>query len=70
MTARTATVQTIELDEGEVACDMNFEFTDISADYDPMMYYDDNFVFTFNDVVLATSYAPWVDETGWQFGLL
>ena len=62
VTARSSAFQTIELDAGQVACDMNFEFTDISSEYDPMMYYDDNFVFTFNDVVLATSYAPWVDE--------
>ena len=35
------------------------------------MYYDDNFVFTFTDVVLATSHAPWVDDgTRWQLGLL
>jgi hypothetical protein len=61
LTARTEATQSLELDEGDIACDLDFEFTDISSDYDPVMYYDDNFVFAFNDVVLASSYAPWID---------
>jgi len=61
LTARTEVIQVIELEETQLACDLDFEFTDISSEYDPRMYYDDNFVFSFNDVVLASSYAPWVD---------
>ena len=62
LTARSEVFQTLSLEDGKLACDLDFEFTEISADYDPRMYYDDNFVFAFNEVVLASSYAPWVEE--------
>ena len=69
LTARVEAEFSIELESDRIGCDMDFEFTDIDADYDPMMYYDDNFVFTFNDVVLASSYAPWIDEFEEEDGL-
>ena len=69
LTARVEDEFSIELDSDRIGCDLDFEFTDIDADYDPMMYYDDNFVFAFNDVVLASSYAPWIEEFGEEDGL-
>ena len=69
LTARSESTVTIELDAGQIGCDLDFEFTDISSDYDPRMYYDDNFVFTFNDVVLASSYARWIPQFDDEDGL-
>ncbi|HCH64229.1 MAG TPA: hypothetical protein DFR83_15605, partial [Deltaproteobacteria bacterium] len=42
-------------------CGLEFDFLGISGGEGTEMYYDDNFFFTFDDVVLAGSYGPMVD---------
>lgn len=62
ITARVEQTATLELPEGVVVCDLSFDFQGISGGEGTPMEYDDNFWFTFDDVVLAGSYGPMVDQ--------
>lgn len=61
VTARVEQVESLNLGADTVLCDVNFDFQagDVEAQ---SMEYDDNFFFTFNDVILAASYAPIMDS--------
>ncbi len=61
ITARVEQQVELGLPEGAVVCGMAFDFQGISGGEGTPMVYDDNFFFTFNDVVLAASYGPMVD---------
>jgi len=64
MTARIEQVATVQLPDGGLACDMEFDFQGIDPSTEQIMEYDDNFVLTFNDVVLASNNAQVTDEFG------
>jgi hypothetical protein len=59
--ARLEQTDSLELPEDAVICDVVFDFEGINGGQGTPMVYDDNFLFTFNDIVLAGSYAPIVD---------
>ena len=60
LTARVEQTEGLGLGADQVVCDMDFAFAgDVGLEQD--IVYDDNFLFTFNDVVLAASYGPWVE---------
>jgi hypothetical protein len=67
--ARIEQVASLDLPEGGVICDLAFDFTGLDPSFEQEMEYDDNFLMTFNDVVLATSYAPLIDEFEEEDGL-
>jgi hypothetical protein len=62
ITARVEQNVELALPEGVVVCDLAFDFQAISGGEGTPMVYDDNFWFTFDDVVLAGSYGPMVDQ--------
>jgi len=62
ITARVEQFDSLELPEGVVVCDLAFDFQGITGGEGTPMVYDDNFWFTFDDVVLAGSYGPMVEE--------
>ncbi|MFN7146027.1 MAG: hypothetical protein ACK4YP_19795 [Myxococcota bacterium] len=59
VTARVEETAAIDLDAGLAICDVAFDFR--GPDGDQIMEYDDAFLLTFGDVVLAASYAPMVE---------
>lgn len=59
LTARTEDVVALDMPESVAICDVTFDFAD--PDSEQILRYDDNFLFTLDDVVLAASYAPMVD---------
>jgi len=61
VTAREEQLAALALPTGAVICDMAFDFAGVNGGEGTPMEYDDNFFFTFNDVVLAASYKPLVD---------
>ena len=61
-TARVGQHEQLELPEDGVICDMAFDFSGLVPGEVQVMVYDDHFFFTFNDIVLAASYGPAVDE--------
>ena len=69
VTARIEQVSSLELPEDAVVCDVVFDFEGLNGGSGTPMFYDDNFLFTFNDVVLAASYGPMVDEFTEEQGL-
>ena len=69
VTARREEVQSLELPEDAVICDVVFDFEGISGGTGTPMEYDDHFLFTFNDVVLAANYGPMVEEFSVDDGL-
>ena len=62
MTARIEQFATVELPEGGLACDMEFDFQGIDPSTEQIMQYDDHFVLAFNDVVLASNNKQIADE--------
>ena len=60
LTARVEETESLDL-EGLVVCDMDFAFAG-EAGLEQDIVYDDNFIFVFNGVVLASSYRPWIDQ--------
>jgi hypothetical protein len=60
--ARREQVDSLELPENAVICDVVFDFAGINGGQGTPMVYDDNFFFLFNGVVLASSYQPLVEE--------
>lgn len=61
VTARVEQSESLNLGDDTVLCDVNFDFQVGDVDSQAMQY-DDNFFFTFNDVILAASYAPIMDK--------
>ena len=61
-TARVEQTQALDLPDDAVICDMAFDFTGLLPGKVQTMVYDDHFFFTFNDIVLAASYGPVVEE--------
>lgn len=61
VTARVEQVESLDLGADTVVCDLDLDFQvgDLAGQ---SMRYDDNFFLTFNDVVLAASYAPLVGD--------
>lgn len=59
-TARVEQVETVDIGTGAVICDVTFDFR-VGGGEAQRMVYDDNFFLTFDDVVLAASYGPYVD---------
>ena len=68
-TARIEELQQLDMPEDSVICDMEFDFTEILPGEVQFMTYDDHFFFTFNDIVLAASYGPIVEELQEEDGL-
>jgi hypothetical protein len=73
--ARREQTQTLDLPESAIICDLEFNFEGLDGGEAQDMEYDDNFLFLFNGVVLATSYGPlidWLDHDGdlpiWDWG--
>jgi hypothetical protein len=62
ITARVEQFAELALPEGVVVCGLEFDFLGISGGEGTPMVYDDNFWFTFDDVVLAGSYGPMVEQ--------
>ena len=60
LTARMEQTEALDLDD-ILVCDMEFAFAG-EAGLEQDIEYDDNFLFVFNGVVLASSYRPWVLE--------
>ena len=61
-TARIEELQQLELPEQSVICDMAFDFSGLVPGEVQFLTYDDHFFFTFNDIVLAASYGPVVED--------
>jgi hypothetical protein len=59
--ARREEVHDVTVSEGAAICGISFDFGGPEGGESTPMVYDDNFVFTFDDIVLATSYAPLLD---------
>jgi len=66
VTARTEDVVAVAMPEGAAICDVSFDFssTDDDDDDEQSIRYDDFFLLTLDDAVLAASYAPLVDALG------
>jgi len=67
-TARIEQTAELALPDGVVVCDMDYDFLLSGGEGTPMVY-DDHFYFTFDGVLLATSYGPavtdgWLEEEG------
>ncbi len=60
LTARVEQYERLDLEE-VLICDMEFDFAG-EAGLEQDIIYDDNFLFVFNGVVLASSYRPWIME--------
>ncbi len=67
-TARYEQTESIDIGTGAVICDVAFDFQLEGGDVNRMEY-DDNFFFTFDDVVLAASYGPFVELFPQEEGL-
>lgn len=60
--ARVEQDEEIDLPEDSVICDLDFDFSGLVPDEVQVMVYDDHFFFTFNDIVLAASFGPAVEQ--------
>jgi len=60
--ARNEQRVSLDIPSNVVICDATFDFQGINPDIDQLLVYDDNFLLTFNDIVLAASYAPMIDN--------
>ncbi|MED5374497.1 MAG: hypothetical protein VX899_26005 [Myxococcota bacterium] len=70
ISARREDYQSMELPEGGVACDLQFDFYGLNPDLEQEITYDDHFMLTFNDVILASSSIEMMEdleqsEEGW-----
>lgn len=59
--ARAEESESLALPDSAVACDFGLDFAAVDGGEGTPMVYDDNFAFTFDDRVLATSYGRLVD---------
>ena len=62
MTARIEQYAEVQIPDGGLACDMEFDFQGIDPSTEQIMQYDDHFVLAFNDVVLASNNREITDE--------
>jgi hypothetical protein len=69
VTARDEQTETLDLGDSVVVCDMTFDFAGPDPEVAQVMRYDDNFFLTYDDVVLAASYAPMVERFSEEDGL-
>ena len=60
ITARREDVVELDVPSGGVVCGLDFDFTGADPDLQQYMRYDDHFMMTFDDAVLATNYGPMV----------
>lgn len=60
-TARREEEASVEVPASTAVCDLGLDFASPDGGTSTPMVYDDNFVLTFDGVVLATSYAPLID---------
>ena len=70
LSARREDVEAMDFPEGGVACDLDFDFSGLNPDFEQEIVYDDHFLLTYNDVILASSSSEMVEkldqeETGW-----
>ncbi len=70
LTARREDVESMDFPEGGVACDLDFDFSGLNPDFEQEIVYDDHFILTFNDAILASSSKQIVEqleqaEEGW-----
>ncbi len=61
LTARTEDVVSLEMPRDVAICDVGLDFRGPDAGDEQIMTYDDHFLLTLDDVVLAASYSPLVD---------
>lgn len=61
VTARTEDLVSLELPDDVAICDVGLDFRGLDGEVEQIMTYDDHFLLTLDDVVLAASYAPLVD---------
>lgn len=57
LTARIEQVESLDLDDQVVICDMDMDLSGLVPGEVQLMVYDDYFYFTFNDIVLASSHG-------------
>jgi hypothetical protein len=69
-TARVEQDEALDLPEDSVICDLDFDFSGLVPDEVQVMVYDDHFFFTFNDIVLAASFGPAVEQLTEEEGQL
>jgi hypothetical protein len=60
--ARTEQTVSIEIPEGGVVCDLDFDFAGLDPGVERSLNYDDHFFLNLNGIVLAASYGAMVDE--------
>lgn len=60
LTARIEQTESLGVPDDVLVCDMLFAFAG-EAGLEQDIEYDDNFIFVFDGVVLASSYRPWID---------
>lgn len=70
LSARREDVASMDFPDGGVACDLDFDFSGLNPDFEQEIVYDDHFLLTFNDVILAASAKQIVEgleqeEEGW-----
>ena len=68
-TARVEQERTLDVPDDAVICDLEFDFSGLVPGEVQVMVYDDHFLFTFNDIVLAASYGPGVEVLAEDDGL-
>ena len=69
LVARVEQVEGLDLDDEVVLCDMELDLSGLALGQIQVMVYDDYFFFTFNDVVLASSHAPAVEQLATDEGM-
>lgn len=62
LTARAEDVQGLDLPADVAICDVGFDFQGVDPEVEQHIRYDDHFLLTFDDVVLASSYEPMVER--------
>ncbi len=67
--ARTEQEVELRLPDNAVVCGLSLDFEEFERREDPEVFFDDHFLFTLNDVVLAADYGDMVDEFGEVNGL-
>jgi len=58
LTARVEQIESLDIADDVVMCDLDLDLSGLVPGEVQLMFYDDYFFFTFNDVVLASSHAP------------
>ena len=61
LTARVEQERSLDVPDDAVICDLEFDFSGLVPGEVQDMVYDDHFLFTFNDTVLAASFGPAVE---------